>query len=274
MKREITLREVQVWMVGAITGASVDASSVERFVTDGPRLDAAARFEIYRSGYRARLVECLLDDYPVLAKTLGHERFEALATAYIDRHPSSSPNLNAYGRHFASFCLECAPEELGVPASFASELAALEWSVVEVIHAEAAGPLDVGELQRSPPERWARARFVRSEAVRLHRFDHAVNRHYQAVLDGGDATSSTALARSPHITPTLVYRSDVAVWRMDLTPMMHLVLGPLLAGETIGGALGQVEEEVTEPAQLEELGQNLHAWFAAWSSAGLFARIE
>ena len=86
-----TLRETQVWMVGAITGANADADArdVERFITPGPRMTAAERFEVYRSGYHARLVECLLDDYPVLAAMLGEEQFGALCRAYVDRHPSA-----------------------------------------------------------------------------------------------------------------------------------------------------------------------------------------
>lgn len=112
------LRDVQVWTVGAITGAEADADekAVARFVTPGPRLTAAERFDIYRSGYHARLLECLLDDYPVLAAMLGrdeagHDRdgegqFAALCRAYVDRHPSASPNLNGFGRHMSSFCRE------------------------------------------------------------------------------------------------------------------------------------------------------------------------
>ncbi|MDB5220716.1 MAG: hypothetical protein JWO86_8643, partial [Myxococcaceae bacterium] len=106
-----SLRDVQVWMVSAITGVrdrtpDASAKDVERYVTAGPRLSAADRFDIYRSGYHARLFECLLDDYPVLAAMLDSECFEALCRAYVDRHPSVSPNLNGFGRHMASFCRE------------------------------------------------------------------------------------------------------------------------------------------------------------------------
>lgn len=265
-----SLRDVQLWMVGAICGRAVDAASPERLVTAGPHLSAKERLDIYRSAYRARLVECLLDDYPVLAKTIGDREFEALAEAYIERHPSSSPNLNAYGRHMASLCEERRSADLDLPSGFASELAKLEWAIVEVIHAEAAGPLDVAELQASPPERWATARFAASEAVRLLKLDHRVNRHYQSVLDG--APDASAQAREP--SATLVYRSGPTVWRMDLTPMMVAVLGPLLAGRTIGQTLAELEAAVSDPGELQELGRSLHVWFREWAGAGLFRRIE
>src|SRR6185436_17887649 len=56
-----TLAEVEAWMVSAIISGD-DPAMVGAVVTDGPRLAAGERFEIYRSGYRARLVECLEDD--------------------------------------------------------------------------------------------------------------------------------------------------------------------------------------------------------------------
>ncbi len=264
------MHDAQMWMIAAITGARVDASRPERFLRSGESLSAEARIDIYRSAYRARLVECLLDDYPVLASTVGHDRFDALAHAYVARYPSSSPNLNGYGRHMSRFCLERSADDLGIVPRLASELAALEWSIVEVIHATAAQPLDVAELQSSSPERWALARFVPSEAVRIHRFEYPVNRHYQAVLDAAGEIATPLLQPST----TLVYRSDVTVWRMDMTPLMTAVLSPLLAGETIGRALLDVEATIAGPAQLEELSRSLHIWFREWASAGLFARIE
>lgn len=270
MKPQPGLRDVQLWMVAAITGMPVDTVGSNRFVKQGPRLSAQEHLDIYRSAYRARLVECLTEDYHVLASTLGHDRFDTLAQAYIARHPSSSSNLNGYGRHMPTFCMESSADDLGLVPRFASELSALEWSIVEVIHAQTARPLDVAELQAAPPERWAVARFVPSAAVRLHRFEYPVNRHYQAALDA----AREIRVPLPKSSTTLVYRSDVTVWRMDLTPLMAAVLSPLLAGETIGRALLEVETTIAGTVELEELSRGLRVWFREWASAGLFARIE
>lgn len=276
-----SLRDAQVWMVSAITGTEADASTkdVERWVTAGPRLDAASRFDVYRSGYHARLVECLLDDYPVLAAMLdrlGEDQFDSLCRAYVDRHPSASPNLNGFGRHMASFCREAKLER--VPGCepfdglrvFASELAALEWALVEVLHAETAPPLDVAALQTMPPDAWARARFVRSEALRLLRFEFPVNAVFIAnriddVVPDVPAPSSTAVA---------VYRKDMQLWRMDLTPAMLGVLEPLVAGESLGEALAAIEADQTDPDVLAQTGANLMVWFREWVDAGFFTRIE
>jgi hypothetical protein len=264
-------------MVGAITGADADADeqAVERFVTAGPRLTAVERFEIYRSGYHARLVECLLDDYPVLAAVLDRNaegQFAALCRAYVDRHPSASPNLNGFGRHMPSFCLEAKlPGFPGFPAlgRFAADLAALEWALVEVLHAETAPPLDIAELQALPPEAWAGAHFVPSDALRLFRFAYPVN----AVFIANRIDEVVPEVPAPSPTAVAVYRKDMQLWRMDLTPAMMGVLEPLVAGKSLGEALETVEAECTDPDVLAQTGANLMVWFREWVDAGFFTRV-
>jgi hypothetical protein len=273
-----SLRDVQVWMVGAITGADADASAhdVEKYVTAGPRLSAAGRFDIYRSGYHARLVECLLDDYPVLAAVLddvADDQFAALCRAYVDRHPSASPNLNGFGRHMASFCREVQLE--GFPGFdalrvFASELAALEWALVEVLHAETAAPLEISALQALPPEAWAGARFIKNEAIRVFRFEYPVN----AVFIANRIDELVPEIPAPSPNAIAVYRKDMSLWRMELTPAMLGVLEPLLAGKSLGEALATIEAEVTDPEVLAQTGANLMVWFREWVDAGFFTRIE
>lgn len=271
------LRDVQVWMVGAITGADADADdeAVARFVTPGPRLTAVERFEIYRSGYHARLVECLLDDYPVLAAVLDRNaegQFAALCRAYVDRHPSASPNLNGFGRHMPAFCLEA--KLPGFPlfpalARFAADLAALEWALVDVLHAETAPPLDIAALQALPPEAWAGARFVPSDALRLFRFAYPVN----AVFIANRIDEIVPDVPAPSPTAVAVYRKDMQLWRMDLTPAMMGVLEPLVKGKSLGEALEAVEAECTDPEVLAQTGANLMVWFREWVDAGFFTRV-
>jgi hypothetical protein len=275
--RAPSLREVQIWMVGAITGSDADvaAEDVARYVTPGPRMSASACFEVYRGGYHARLVECLLDDYPVLAAVLGQEQFGALCRAYVDRHPSASPNLNGFGRHLPAFCREVRLEALPSCADFdakrvfASELAALEWALVEAIHAPMAPPLDLAALQAIPVEAWARARFTTSEALRLFRFEYPVNAVFTAnrlegVVPEVPAPASNALA---------VYRKGAQLWRMEITPAMLGVLGPLLEGQSLGEALEGIEAAVTDPELLAQTSASLMVWFREWVDAGFFTRV-
>ena len=260
-----SLREIEEWMVFAITSRA-SPSGVASVFSDGPRQRARARFEIHRSGYRARLVECLEDDYPVLAATLGTERFEALSWAYMDRYPSSSPSLNLFGRHMAAFCRDAEPLRALGNVQFHSELAELEWAIVEAIHARAAEPLDGARLLSLAREEWSRVRFVPSDAVRLLRFEFPVNAYYQAHMTG---RSSAIPERAP--SATAVYRRGLTVWRMNLTPAMTRVLDALLASAPLGEALSRITVDETDESALEEAERSVMVWFREWVSGGFFS---
>ncbi len=56
------LPEVQRWMVDAIV-SPVSPHDLDGILTASERMTADQRLEVYRTGYEARLVECLRDDY-------------------------------------------------------------------------------------------------------------------------------------------------------------------------------------------------------------------
>jgi hypothetical protein len=267
-----TLRATQLWFARAVTtpeseGDAVSDAEAALRLTAGPSMTAAERLEIYRRGYHARLIECLADDYPVLQGALGAGAFEALCRAYVARHPSDGPSLNFYGRFMPGFLRHGAPD--ATPSrELASDLAALEWSIVEVIHAPSAEPLTLDALGQVPPDAWPGARLVANTALRLQRFDYPVNAFFQQVRDGG-----APVLPAPAPSATVVYRSGPTVWRMDLTEPMFEVLQGLLAGEALATALGRAEAGLAgvDPA---EIGQRVTHWFREWVASGLFVRVE
>jgi hypothetical protein len=259
----LALAELQALMLEAI--CAPQPPSVRGIVADGPQLAAAARLEIYRRAYTSRLREVLRDDYPVLAATLGESRFADLCQQYIARHPSGSPNLNAWGRRMPEVCAATMPEGGG----FFAELASLEWALVEVTHAATAAPLELGALQRMAAESWSEARLVPSAALRVLNFRHPVNAYYQACRTG---TTPPALP-APAPSATAIYRRDVTLWRMDLTPAISVVLNALMAGETIAQALTRMEPARQScPAGAAE--RSVTIWFREWVAAGFFAGVS
>ena len=58
-------------------------SAIESHVVGTERVPIATRLAIYGEGYRARLVEALQANFPVLSELLGEGDFETLAAAYI-----------------------------------------------------------------------------------------------------------------------------------------------------------------------------------------------
>jgi hypothetical protein len=241
-----------------------DVTDLERLVTPGPRLSALERLAIYSDGYFARLVECLLDDYPALAQLLGAAQFERVARAYVAAEPSLSPSLNAYGRGMPEF-LRTRSEAW---APFAAELARLEWALVEVIHAETTPPLEPQALQRLRPEDWAHARLVPSPALRVLCLSHPVNRFYSAFREGNrpdlPASAPTAVA---------VHRTGLSLYRLDLEPPMAILLAELAAGTPLGAAIERLERTLL-PEVLATLPERLPEWFGAWIGAGFFTSLE
>jgi hypothetical protein len=273
--RIIGLAETQRALMAGISGSEADAEVASYLVMEGPRSSARDRLDVYRVGYRARLVECLLDDYPVLAECLGEERFEQLCLAYMERHPSSSPNLNPFGRHMPFFCktldAETAGAVLGTDEArdFWSELATLEWTLVETIHAAPSPPFDLAALQAVPEARLAHTRLTRSECVRMLRFQHPVNAFYQARRRG-----EAVAIPEPGPSATAVYRKGFTLWRMDLTPAMARVLDALLGGCSIGESLARIGVDESEPAALAEAERSVMIWFREWVQAGFFTGVE
>jgi hypothetical protein len=244
----VTLAEAQRWFAGAVMG-DVALEETGRRLTAGPRLGARERLDVYRSGYVARLVECLADDYPILQHALGAEAFEARCRSYVARHPSEAPNLNAYGRHMPA-----------MSDGFTADLARLEWAIVEVIHEPSSPPLTMQALTDIPMEAWATSRLVASRTLRIVPATYPVNEYFQAAKDG----QSPAIP-SPAPSVTVVYRSGRTVWRMGLTPPMHRVLAALLEGRPLEAALDTAGDEPVE---------HVSAWFREWVSSGLFVRVD
>jgi len=269
--RDSSLRAIEEWFVAAITAPHasdrLDADAA-RLLTRGPKLEAVDRLAIYRYGYRARLIECLADDYPAVQFALGHDAFEELCLGYIERHPSSAPSLNFFGRHMGYFLREeVAPFEL---REFAADLASLEWALVEVLHARVADRLSPEALAAIPIEKWVEARLPRADAVRVLRAQYPVNAFFQAFKTDEEPSASDF---ERNVSATAVYRTDMTLWRMSLTPAMTTLLESLFAGRPLGAALETLEQGLTAE-DAAEAERNVMAWFREWVAAGFFAGVE
>jgi hypothetical protein len=247
------------------------ALPVRAVVRGDERMPAAARLSIYHHGYFARLVECLADDYPALADRVGAAEFEAIARGYVARHPSTGPNLNHYGRGFSEYVRA---EAASTPAldearAFLAELAALEWALVEALHAAPPTPLDAAVLGAMTEDDWGRARLGKSDSVRLLRFTYDVGTYYQAFREG-----AAPRAPVPGESALLVYRHANRLWRMGLTPAMAKLLDGLFAGQPLSVAMEAIAATVHDEEALADAERNLGAWFSDWMSSGVFSSIE
>lgn len=216
----------QRWLLRAITASRAPAD-LSRL---GCGAGAVVGLGVYRHAYRARLVECLEDDFPALRSLLGAEAFVRLAGRVIDRDPPSEPTLNRYGRRLAAL-LRREPRAT-VHGTLARDLARLEWALVEAIHAPLAPALDPARLAALPPPAWAGLRLIAAPSLRLVASAFPIDGCYRQHLRG---EAVTAPARDPEVV-AVVRRGD-GLHRRIFAPAAGRLLGSLARGRTLGSAL-------------------------------------
>lgn len=123
--------------------------------------DAAPRLAVYVHAYRARLLEALMADYPMLRSELGAEEFERVCRDYIDRYPSQTPSLRGFGRWLADDLDAAFPH-----ASRWAETAAFEWAQGEVFDAVDEPSLEMAAIAALAPADWPRMHLLPQAALR------------------------------------------------------------------------------------------------------------
>jgi Putative DNA-binding domain len=275
----------------------LDRGDLERLVRRSRRLTAEQRLEIYANAYYARLLECLRDTFPVLARVLGAEVFDSFGFDYLQRYPSRSYTLYRLAESFPRFLDETRPEQAPAAGAagaaspawpdFLIDLATLELAIAEVFD----GPGAEGEPLLAPADLLARrsggdfaaTRLTPVPCLRLLRFRYPVNAFYSAARamrsrqpvespEILDARAETAAADLPPPDPgeehVALSRTDYVVRRYPLTPFESVVLAALVAGATVGEAIERAAAASELPD--DELAAQLDAAFRRWTAAGFF----
>jgi hypothetical protein len=263
---ELSLAELQSWLFERVLDPAPAAPDAASAVVVSGHLPAADRVEVYRHGYAARLVECLADDYPALQHALGVAPFEELCRAFIQAHPPPSPSLNYYGAPLAQF-IAARPERWSQPAS---ELAQLEWALVEAIHADEGERLDSAALGRLSPEDWSRAQLVPSPTLRLLSTRHAVADHYQAFQEGSVASECWP---SPGESAVAVCRREADVWRVRIPTALTPLLSSLISGTPLLTAIERCSsDEIAGSRSIAP--EELQRAFQDWVACGMFSGVR
>ena len=269
------LAQLQRWLQHVVThpGSTSDGvrtasmscpSDVESIVRPSSRMSALERLGVYQDAYRARLLECLADDYPAVRNMLGRERFAALCRRYVVQQPPRAPSLNNYGEALPHFCTSSAVVDLcqATPACSATllcDLARVEWASVELIHAPTEAPLGPAELSAHQND-FGRMTLVPVKSMRLLRLGHRLRALYAALRGGNSAT-----APAPESAFALLRRTD---WQVSYTEV------EVAEGELLSSILSGVPLEVALAAAAAEGGvseRDVAVYFQRWLAAGLFS---
>jgi hypothetical protein len=101
------------------------------------------RLAIHRNNVAASLAGVLHAHFPVVARIVGTEFFEAAAVAFVRRAPPVSPVLAEYGGGFASFLGSFAP---AADLPYLADVARLEWARTVACNAADGAPIGIERL--------------------------------------------------------------------------------------------------------------------------------
>ena len=286
------LGHIQRWMQAAImhpvgVAAGIASAEARRHIDVGPgeaekvvtrsrALTALERLEIYAYAYYARLLECLREEFPVLVHALTQEVFDTFAVGYLQAYPSRSYTLLQLGANFPRYLAETRPEEgggEGLPADwpdFLIDLATLELTFNEVFDGpgvEGERLLDAEQLRAVPAERLPEARLVGVSCLRLLSLHYPVHRYFTAVRRHQDPGPP-----EPAETYLAVTRRHYVVRHYELSPPAYRLLQALLAGESVGQAIGRAAEAAGP--DLDRFANKLRVWFHDWAAEGFFRAVE
>jgi len=269
-----SLAAIQRWMQSAIThpgGVEMCAAAepVESVISRSQALSSVERLTIYNQAYFARLLECLREEFSVLAKAIGADLFDSFALGYLQEHPPQCYTLTDLGTRFPEYLANSRPEAEGPWPEFLIDLARLELAVNQVFDGpgcEGESLLSHEQLAEIAPEQWPEARLTCVPCLKLLALSFPVNDYFTAIRRG--ETSEMPVPAASYIAVT---RREFRVHRYPLTAVSYTVLAALQSGNTVGAAIEEAAAVSTSTD--EELMRDLQTWFYTWTSAGFFERM-
>ncbi|UQA97401.1 HvfC/BufC N-terminal domain-containing protein [Streptomyces halobius] len=110
----VTLADTQRWLQHAILTPDGPPDAVDEVLTPSTELSARQRLDVYRRGYRLRLLEAMRELHPALRALLGPELFDDFALDYLDARPSRSYTLCQLDARFVEHLCAHRPDR-GLP---------------------------------------------------------------------------------------------------------------------------------------------------------------
>lgn len=223
-----------------------------------PLRASAPRLDVYRHAYRARLVEALRSNYPVLHRALGDDAFAALAMDYLAEHPSRRPSIRWFGDALVGH-VRTHPGSLPHPAL--ADLAAMEWALGCSFDASDVAALTFDQLAALPPAHWPDARFEPHPSVAWLDLQWAVEPIWQALTHDADAATDEPEALDHGL---LVWRQGLETRWRSVPADEAMVLVACLGGDTFATLCALAAES---------RGEHAAPWVAAalrrWVDDGL-----
>ncbi|MBM4003335.1 MAG: DUF2063 domain-containing protein [Planctomycetes bacterium] len=248
------LRELQSELLRSIESGGRPDESLRSLLLPSQRMPVEARLAVYQNAYRARLVECLQSLCPAFAAAVGDEAFQAMAFEYVNAHPPDSYSLNDLALRFPEYLRATCPRENGQlweGGLFLAELARFELCLDQVFDGpgiEDREPWDPGTIPTD--EEWLSTRLLAAPCLRLEAFEFPVEPFYSAWKCESGLSGETPPWPRREPTWLALTRLEYRVIRIPLKSWEYRLLCLLVAGSTVGDALGQIADRSVDAAAI------------------------
>ncbi len=243
-----SLRDIQSAFVEALFGGKDDWLSNHILAGE---MAPGARLDLYRNNVLHNYREALRAVYPVIERLVGEEFFRHAARRYGLACPSTSGDIQDYGRSFPEF-LATLPGAHELP--YLRDTARLEWLVHEAFHAAEHGALNLAALAAVPAQRYPDLHFALHPSCRLLASHYPVHRIWEANQPARGVAEGVDLRLGG--VNLLVWRRRFEVEMAPLPAPAYALLQALARGAALGGAC----EAAFAAGDGFDVGQALRAW--------------
>lgn len=254
----------------------------ERIIAPNSQLSSVERLELYNRQYWLRVLGSLAEDFGSLRKLMGSRRYDAMAIAYLNAHPSRSFTLRNLGSRLVEW-LGAHVEYAGRRHKLALDVAKVEWAFVEAFDHAELKPLGAVEVAGLGGE----SRVQLQPHLRLVELNYPAD---ELVLNlqqrEGRHTSEAGLAEEYEELPPIkldgmrakktwlaVHRDEYTVYFRRLEREEFEILRALEGGKALAEAIEAGLRGSHRAAKKQ--AENLRDWFQNWAELGwLCARSE
>lgn len=156
-------------------------SQINEQIIATEKVSVATRLNIYGHAYRARLVEALAANYPLLYRYLGDEQFAKLSNIYLTQTPSTFRSIRWFGKELPALV-----KKLYGHHAYLESLANIEWTLTEVFDAQDATPVTLADMAAIAPEDWSAIRLQFHPSLRLLTFSYSILPFWKALAEDQD----------------------------------------------------------------------------------------
>jgi len=287
-KSAIALRDLQQWMKWVITdprgvdealrspNPTANAKYPERYTE--PEISACGvllaagnskvedRLGIYAEGYFARILESLEADFERVRIILGEFRFQKLVVDYLKAFPSRTINIGEVGKYLAGFITDY--EELK-EIKFLSELAALEWKMIEVFYSNDSKLFDPAILNQIPDEAWETLRLDFDSSVVVFDSIWPIDLFWEIAEDGNYEFSQSSTPRS-----FILWRKDGIVHFRKSNAIEKLLISRFREQDTLSNCLDAISNSESESSSSEDKGALVMEFFSNWVAEKMLSELK